>query len=79
MLARDLGKSFERSFREQFVVVQQFDPVADASEHRVVCILHLAPASAVLNNSDARLATRVFGQGGPGPSLRSFPQVLHRH
>lgn len=78
MLARDLGKSFERSFREQVVVVQQFDPVADASEHRVVCILHLAPASAVLNNSDARLATRVFRQGGAGPSLRSFIVTDHQ-
>src|SRR5882762_6688702 len=78
MRACHLRECLERSLREPVVVMQQFDPVASAREHRIVGILHLAPTSAVLDNSDARILARVFGQDGPTRSLVSFVIADHQ-
>src|SRR4030081_2260806 len=77
MRARHLRECLERSFCEPVVVMQQFDPVTGARKHCIVGILHLAPASAVLDNPDARILARVFGQDAPTGSLGSLVIADH--
>jgi len=52
----------KRPWREPVVVMQQFDPGTATRKHRIVRVLDLTTASAVLDDSDARFCADIFGQ-----------------